>query len=97
MGLYLHSSGDGMIQRRSFERRALRGSFRNSHSHSDYCYIVRIDCTLEEVVGVTILLVLGPVLVDILRLVVHNSVEGIDQPELGKQLEPELGGCIRIH
>ena len=50
---------------------------------------------LEEVVEVTILLVL--VLVDILRLVDRMLVEDIDQPEPGKQLEPELGGCIRIH
>ena len=50
---------------------------------------------LEEVVEVTILL--GFVLVDILQVVDHNFVEDIDLPELGKQLEPELGGYIRIH
>jgi len=105
MGLYPRSFGDGTILRRSFERKVPRGSFRNFHFHSDLDldpgYIDRTGCTLEEVVEVTILLVLVLVLVDILlvvdhNFVDHNLVEGIGQPGPGKQLVPELGDCIRI-
>jgi len=103
MGLYPRSFGDGTILRHSFERKVPRGSFHNFHFHSDLDldpgYIDRTGCTLEEVVEVPILLVL--VLVDILLVVDHNSVdhnlvEGIGQPGPGKQLVPELEGCIRI-
>lgn len=94
-----------MILRRSFERKVPRESFRSSHFHSDLDLdlgdIDRTGCTLEEVVEGPILLALVLVLVDILLVVDHNSVdhnlvEGIGQPGPGKQLVPELGDCTRI-